>query len=103
MLPDYDRVDDNFRGDLSDKWSTEYCPSDSGCRFRISLVRGAFCARFVHEGSPRHRLLDSASRTAFVVVMPETDPAAAAKIHFDAERINLGRKVKGEIPNSQIS
>jgi hypothetical protein len=65
MLPEYDRMDYNFRGDLSDKWSYEQCSSGTGCDFHISLIRSAFCARFVHEGNPRYRLLASA-----VISMP---------------------------------
>jgi hypothetical protein len=60
MLPEYDRVDDNFRDDLNGERSLEQCRSGTGCRFRISVVRSALCARFVHKGSPKHGLLDSA-------------------------------------------
>jgi hypothetical protein len=59
MLPKYDRVDDNFHSDVNDKWSLEEYRSGAGCHFRIGFVRSAFCARFVHDGSPRHGLLAS--------------------------------------------
>jgi hypothetical protein len=67
MLPEYDRVDGNFRGDLNDKWSLEQCRSGTGCHFHISPIRSAFCARFVHEGSPRHGLLGLAPPTPFTL------------------------------------
>ena len=57
-LPRYDRVDSNFCGDLNNKWSLERYRA--GCHFRISPIRGSFCARFVHEAGARHGLLSAA-------------------------------------------